>query len=305
MRLALLAVVTCSISADLPVTVVFKGNPKARPSETGCVSWWGPNIIVTNSNTTIMCAACKPNARTAPITSWISRSTSAGRSWSAPTKASVGCGEAVYSRTSNTIFQPVHPAKAVEDEQIWADEFVQGSASCSPCCTALNKYCRSFVGKGAACLKCEQEHAAALNSSSACAGDPGGKMQRFCGAQPPPPGPLPPRGPPVDIYKPVWAHQLPQLTSTQLAKCEAALVKSTDEGLTFSTPQLLSVNNSLGPHYIGGGLNHGIQLRRGPHAGRLAMARRLDCPAAMGDHGMQQYFHSYVLYSDDEVSAPA
>eukprot|EP01051_Picozoa_sp_SAG22_P033864 SAG22_NODE_15051_length_358_cov_0.996139_2_plen_32_part_01 len=29
------------------------------------------------------------------------------------------------------------------------------------------------------------------------------------------------------------------------------------------------------------------------------MARRFDCHAAMGDHGMQQYFHSYILFSDD------
>jgi hypothetical protein len=33
--------------------------------------------------------------------------------------------------------------------------------------------------------------------------------------------------------------------------------------------------------------------------GRLALARRFDCPAVMGDHGKEGYFHSFVLYSDD------
>ena len=54
-----------------------------------------------------------------------------------------------------------------------------------------------------------------------------------------------------------------------------------------------------GPHYGGSGLNHGIQIRNGPHAGRLAMARRLNCKAAMGDHNEQQYFHSFVIFSDN------
>ena len=29
------------------------------------------------------------------------------------------------------------------------------------------------------------------------------------------------------------------------------------------------------------------------------MARRMNCKAAMGDHNEQQYFHSFVIYSDD------
>ena len=69
---------------------------------------------------------------------------------------------------------------------------------------------------------------------------------------------------------------------------------------TFSAPALLAVNNSLGPHYTGGGLNHGIEIQHGPHAGRLALARRFDCPGAMGDHGMPVYFRSVVLFSDDQ-----
>lgn len=201
--LAVAAAAALTAAGDLPVQVVFKGNPKASASEKGCVSWWGPSIVVTNSNTTIMCAACKPNARGAPVTSWTARSTSAGRTWGAPerTPPGTGCGETVYSRTSNTIFQPVpfagaktggggggggdHEGVAVaaavgQDGEEAADgKFELGSnASCSPCCTALRKFCLPFAGKGAACLKCEQAHAAELNSSSACGGDPSGKVQR-------------------------------------------------------------------------------------------------------------------------------
>jgi hypothetical protein len=296
---------------------VFKGNPKAKPDERGCVSWWGPSFLHTNNNTTIICAACKPNARDAPVVTWVSRSTSAGKTWSMPEQAPHGCGT-IYSRTSNTIFQPgglkhgeglTVNVETVQNSITGADledELLRGSAACSPCCEALHKYCGAFANKGATCLKCEHEHAAALNASSACKGDPGDKMARFCGAPPPPPGPPgphphpPPPGPPIDIYKPVWAHELQQLTPASLAKCEGGLSKSTDDGKTWSEPSLMQVNNSLGPHYIGGGLNHGIQLREGPHKGRLVMARRFDCHAAMGDHNMQQYFHSYILFSDDD-----
>eukprot|EP01046_Picozoa_sp_COSAG06_P061801 COSAG06_NODE_13698_length_1229_cov_1.885841_3_plen_93_part_00 len=56
------------------------------------------------------------------------------------------------------------------------------------------------------------------------------------------------------------------------------------------------VNNSLGPHYGGNGLNHGIQIRNGPHKGRLALAERLDCPSAADE--VPAYWRSYVLYSD-------
>lgn len=66
---------------------------------------------------------------------------------------------------------------------------------------------------------------------------------------------------------------------------------------TWSTPQLLSVTNSPGEHYTGGGLNHGIQLRNGPHKGRLAMARRFDCRPAGA--GTKEYMRSYVLFSDN------
>ena len=60
---------------------------------------------------------------------------------------------------------------------------------------------------------------------------------------------------------------------------------------------MLQVNNSIGPHYGGNGLNHGIQIQNGPHKGRLAFAERFDCP---GVDESAPYWRSYVLYSDDE-----
>ena len=62
-------------------------------------------------------------------------------------------------------------------------------------------------------------------------------------------------------------------------------------------PRVMQVNNSIGPHYGGNGLNHGIQIQNGPHKGRLAFAERFDCP---GVDESAPYWRSYVLYSDDE-----
>ena len=95
----------------------------------------------------------------------------------------------------------------------------------------------------------------------------------------------------------MWAHQLPPLRANELAACSAGIAKSTDDGHTWSPPKILQVNNSLGPHYGGNGLNHGIQLQNGPHKGRLAFANRFDCP---GVDETAPYWRSYVLYSDDE-----
>jgi len=98
-----------------------------------------------------------------------------------------------------------------------------------------------------------------------------------------------------------WARDLPQLTPAQLAKCAHGITRSKDDGLTWSKPTLLQVNNSLGPHYGGNGLAHGIQLQHGPHAGRLAMAERLDCVACeINPKPKGVYLRSYVLYSDDD-----
>ena len=73
-------------------------------------------------------------------------------------------------------------------------------------------------------------------------------------------------------------------------KCERS-------GGSQNQPRVLQVNNSIGPHYGGNGLNHGIQIQNGPHKGRLAFAERFDCP---GVDESAPYWRSYVLYSDDE-----
>ena len=288
-------------AADLPLVIVGKGNPKARANDPNCVSWWGPNIIVTNSNETLLWASCKTNT---PVTyTYLARSSSAGRTWSTPEHVpaelenAVSGGQPTYSRKTNTIFVTTAPPKQIAT---LSEERTQPSA----CAVAATKYCHQVEGKGASCLACEQNHRAEL----AKAGCTSSKLTRFCDTpkpHPPPPGPAPPSPPPGERPQPIWAHQLPPLTAAQLAKCETGLARSTDEAKTWSEPELLSVNNSLGPHYGGSGLNHGIQIRRGPHAGRLAMARRLNCKAVMGDHNEQQYFHSFVIFSDDDGARPS
>jgi hypothetical protein len=61
------------------------------------------------------------------------------------------------------------------------------------------------------------------------------------------------------------------------------------------------VNGSVGPHYIGGGINHGIELQRGKHAGRLVFARRFDGALRLrGDPSdLTPYMRSFILFSDD------
>ena len=99
-------------------------------------------------------------------------------------------------------------------------------------------------------------------------------------------------------FRPAMASELPQLTTDQLAKCQAAQIVSKDDGQTFTKPTLMKVRNSLGPHYTGSGLNHGIEIQNGPHAGRLAYAMRFDC--GPGGAGGADYMRAYVLYSDDQ-----
>ena len=294
-HMLLFAALVVAAVADLPLVIVGKGNPKAKPGAKTCVSWWGPNIVSTNSNTTLLWATCKTNT---PLTStYLARSTSAGRTWSVPELVEpeladpVSGAQPTYSRTTNTVFMTTAPPKRIAAPE----ERAQPTA----CAIAAIKYCGKVEGNGASCLACERTHKAEL----AKAGCTSSKLSRFCGTPRPPPSPppkpTPPGPPPGGRPEPIWAHQLPPLTSAQLSKCETGLAHSTDEAKTWSKPELLNVNNSLGPHYGGSGLNHGIQIRKGPHAGRLAMARRMNCKAAMGDHNEQQYFHSFVIYSDD------
>ena len=209
--------------ADLPLVIVGKGNPKAKAKDPNCVSWWGPNIITTNSNNTLLWASCKTNT---PVTyTYLARSSSAGRTWSAPEHVppelenAVSGGQPTYSRTTNTIFITTAAPK-----QIAAPDSEERSQA-SPCAIAAVKLCGQFEGKGASCLACEQKHKAELTK----AGCTSSKLSRFCNEPPPPrPGPPPPPGPPGERPQPVWARELPPLTAAQLAKCETGLARSTD-----------------------------------------------------------------------------
>jgi sialidase-1 len=75
-----------------------------------------------------------------------------------------------------------------------------------------------------------------------------------------------------------------------------ALVKSTDDGETWSAPTtIMPEPNPDGWH--GGGAfnnNHGVQLRRGPHAGRLVIAARVFKPGVFEGRSK-----GGLIYSDD------
>jgi sialidase-1 len=75
-----------------------------------------------------------------------------------------------------------------------------------------------------------------------------------------------------------------------------AMVKSTDDGETWSAPiAIMPEPNADGWH--GGGAfnnNHGVQLRRGPHAGRLVIASRVFKPGVFEGRSK-----GGLIYSDD------
>ena len=238
-------------------------------------------LLTTNTNKILLFGSSK-NAVKTNLTRAMLTSTDGGASWTGPIWQPHS-GQAVYSKKTGTIIQTVgFPAH----EQVGAGP--------SQCAIALHKYCDATVGNTTACLACEKAHAAELKAAACTAS----KTSRFCGAGPKPPTPPTPLNPNCTGCLQPW--QLPPLTPQQLAKCQTGTVRSTDDGVTWSAPEIMRVNNSIGPAYGGGGLNHGIEIQRGPFAGRLALARRFNCKAVMGDHNEQQYFHSFVLYSDDD-----
>ncbi len=68
------------------------------------------------------------------------------------------------------------------------------------------------------------------------------------------------------------------------------LISSTDDGKTWSQPR--DITKDVLPanwHWVGPGPGHGIQLMRGPHAGRLVVpcwaGVERDVPWALGQHG--------------------
>lgn len=126
------------LAADLPIVTVLHGDIKAKAG--ACQSWWCPQLVVTNANTTILSAQCKspPPGKINPDTQLWIRSSDAGQSWTAPTKRpffGTDVGQPVYSRrTSTVLWLGGAGQKAVEWEQ-QGDEPEQQqlvSPSCGP-----------------------------------------------------------------------------------------------------------------------------------------------------------------------------
>ena len=156
------------------------------------------------------------------------------------------------------------------------------------------------AGKGAACVACEKANAKSMENGGCSVS----KLSRFCA---PPLEPLhegaavPPATP--RCGKLAWARDLPPPSAARLEALKGAVVTSSDDGLTWTEPtQPIRVNGSIGPHYIGGGINHGLELQRGGFAGRLVFARRFDgALREPGDpHDLTPYMRSFILFSDDD-----
>ena len=277
-------------AAGANVTTVLHGKPKgARASE--CESWWSPLLLHTSStNTTVLIAMCKRGAgsRAAPFVKLV-QSRDSGRTWGPEidiTKQTLG--QFAWSGASSKIVMLVGMPDA-------------GGACGSPCHCAMLKHCNQTAGKGAACVACEKANAKAMGN----AGCSSSKLSRFC-APPPQHEALQAEGSPAggttshgDL---AWPHQLPPPSAARLEKLQGAVITSTDEGRTWTQPtQPIQVNGSVGPHYIGGGINHGLELQRGKHAGRLVFARRFDGGIRVpGDpQDLTPYMRSYILFSDD------
>ena len=190
------------ITTDLPVATVLHGQPNASASSTACVSWWCPQLIVTNTNTTILSAQCKSNKRGVGPWQYWTRSHDSGRTWSPRTLRNVdpnGVGQPVYSHKTGTLFQIGNsgdsPKTATATKTIPPYD-----NQASACRTALVKYCNATAGSGAPCENCTRANKAALEAAG-CQWqptNPASKLYRFC--QPPSPGPM-------DL---AWVHQLPQ-----------------------------------------------------------------------------------------------
>jgi hypothetical protein len=154
-----------------------------------------------------------------------------------------------------------------------------GASHPTPCFTAQYLACNATRLRDVRrCNACLDTNSAALKVAQCTPAD----LETFCGGEP---GPAP-RGP----GKPPPGTNTVQMTST-------------DDGLTWSKPTPLLVNNTWGPHYAGNDVAHGVQMRaEGPHQNRLVMARRYDCkqsPKAPQTPANPTWDRSFVLYSDD------
>eukprot|EP00937_MAST-01D_sp_MAST-1D-sp2_P003889 g3889.t1 len=150
------------------------------------------------------------------------------------------------------------------------------------CEAAMNQQCnasrfRQVLRGYPACNACLKAVTPALKSNTTRCTDE--QITTFCGTPviaPPRVGPHGEKSPPKDT--------------------DTMVMRSTDAGRTWSAPVPINITNTWGPHYGGGDVAHGIELRHGAHAGRLAMARRYD--AAKELQGTD-FTRSFVLFSDD------
>lgn len=308
--LASAMVAAAAATAGISITTPLPGNKRAQGAQ--CQSWWCPALLET-MNSTLLFGCCKPaDDKVGVITGQMARSTDHGKSWGKPV-INNHAGQGVYSYTSDTIVMIVGWPNVSSSTTTVAAGARQRRTT-QECTYYLEKYCKADAGKGTVCLSCLEAAGHQVLKRGLCTAT---EVSRFCTN-----GTLPPAPPPVPRGV-AWASQLPPLRANELAACSAGVTKSTDgvcpyvltplpsasssnadsqgcpsDGVTWSQPTILVVNGSLGPHYGGNGLNHGVQLQNGPHKGRLALAERFDCP---GVDETPPYWRSYVLYSDDEV----
>jgi hypothetical protein len=71
-------------------------------------------------------------------------------------------------------------------------------------------------------------------------------------------------------------------------------MRSTDAGATWSAPELISVNNTWGPHYTGNDVAHGIEMiADGPHTVRRR-CRYMQSVCTTGEEAL--YIHAVSVY---------
>lgn len=214
----------------------------------------------------------------------------------APQKLVSQFGQPVVSKSTGEVLMLVSPPAASAAPVASADTPKQ-------CAAALAKYCPSVKAQKDTCLTCLKGHPGKF-FAGACTHS---ELSDYCDKTAPPcprcapKGPPPPPLPPVphgQLLKPVFARELPQLSQQQLddPACQGGTIRSKDGLDTFYDHKLINVSNSLGPHYIGGGLNHGIELQNGPHKGRFVLALRFDTACAK----LPDYMRAYALFSDDQ-----
>ena len=229
-----------------------------RANTTQCQSWWFPTFLQTH-NETLFFGGCKFGVPSKSGNQVIIRSSDAGRTWSQPETA----GWHIFDNGAPASGEAVY---STTTQRIVA---VTGSP---PLVRAPDSDFQGWQGFSS-------------NSDAALAAvDPDAVDPR--------------------VYpKPKWAHQLARLTPKDLAKLHAkgprAVSYSTDGARSFSSPKPIKVYNSVPgtEGYLGGGLNHGIEMQMGKYAGRLAMARRFSC--GFGTCGTMDYQRSAVIFSDD------